>query len=189
MRCLYCPKRIHADSPPDHLPTFSIPDFLSGARYEATDGKTPRYNALYDIKDFHLFSEPKYSNLRANRSPREADLVKRLGTLDRRTCKTIYDSGRETYSADTTAPYITTLYVQPEEGKDAQMQSWLKGAFLEAMKAVPGWKRTSIHEVVDSLVISASASPKSNSAAKYLIVNGEYDFLLEGTAGQAGIRI
>lgn len=151
----------------------SIPDFLSGARYEATDGKSPRYNALYDIKDFHLFSQDKYSNLRANRSPREANLVKRLDTLDRRTCKTIFDSGREEYSAATTAPYITTLYIQPEEGKDAEMKSWLQAGMLYAMKAVPGWQRTSIHEVVDSLVISANASPQSNTAAKYLVVNGE----------------
>lgn len=152
----------------------SIPDFLSGARYEATDGKTPKYNALYDIEDFYLFSEPKYSNLRANRSPREANLVKRLDTLDRRTCKTILDTGRGQERADSTAPFITTLYIEPAEGEDQEMRQWLTGTFVQAMKAVSGWKRTSVHEVVDSLVISAKTSPQSNTAAKYLIVNGTY---------------
>lgn len=150
----------------------SIPDFLTGARYEATDGKSPKYNALYDIEDFHLFSQPKYSNLRANRSPREADLVKRLDTLDRRTCKTILDTGREDNTAKHTSPFITTLYIQPENVKDQEMKKWLTGDFVNAMKAVEGWKRTSVHEVVDSLVISAKASPQSNTAAKYLVVNG-----------------
>ena len=52
------------------------------------------------------------------------------------------------------------------------MRRWLSGEFVQAVKAVQGWKRTSIHEVVDSLVMSANKTPKSNTAAKYLVVNG-----------------
>lgn len=39
---------------------------------------------MYTISDNTVFGRDEYTKLRANRSPREADLVKRLNLLDRR---------------------------------------------------------------------------------------------------------
>jgi hypothetical protein len=39
---------------------------------------------MYTISDNTVFGREEYTKLRANRSPREADLVKRLNLLDRR---------------------------------------------------------------------------------------------------------
>jgi hypothetical protein len=97
--------------------------------------------------------------------------VKRLETLDRRTSKTILDTGRQDYSAASTSPYIT-LYIQPKSGTEEELKQCITGDMLAAFKAIKGWKRTKIHDVVDSLVISAKSSPQANTAAKYLVVNG-----------------
>lgn len=164
----------------------SIPEFLAGARYQAVDQQKPRFSAVYDISDYHLFSQEKYTALRANRSPREAELVKRFAALDRRTCKTIYDSGRTSFAAKDTAAYITTLYISPPAGQEKDLEEWFKGQYVAEMRKIPGWKRTSLHEVVDSLLTSATASPKSNSAAKYLAVNGRlaYSHLSESSTNK-----
>ena len=53
------------------------------------------------------------------------------------------------------------------------MLEYLKGDFLAGVRKVPGWRRTAIYDVVDSLVTSANHSPKENQAAKYLVVIGE----------------
>ena len=137
------------------------------------DAKAPKYAALYDIEDYILFSQPKYTHLRANRSPREADLVKRLDMLDRRTCKTIFDTGIGSKAARDAPAFITTLYLQPNEGKDSSFVKWFEGEMVPFLKKAHGWRRTARHEVVDSSVMSATRKAEVNTAAKYLVISGE----------------
>jgi len=151
----------------------SIPEFLTGARYVAADSGKPNYMALYELEHFKIFSEPKYTKLRANRSPREADLVKRLETLDRRTCKIVSDTGRASYQAKDTAPFVTTYYIQPAQGGEKEFVKWYEEDFVKMLKGTKGWRRSFMNEVVDSLVIGAKHSPESITAAKYLVVSGE----------------
>lgn len=136
----------------------------------------PHYNALYDISNFHLFSQTKYTALRANRSPREAALVARLETLDRRSCKTLLDTGRQSYAAKDTAPAITTFYIQPREGLDGAMSTYLKSVYLEQLKKQKGWRRTGVYQVVDALLTGVDRKPNSTSAAKFLVVHGKLQF-------------
>ncbi|TRM58986.1 hypothetical protein BD626DRAFT_550431 [Schizophyllum amplum] len=79
----------------EHVPLRlnNLRSFLNGARYSAYDNETPSWLALYDINDTSTFTKDEYTRLRANRSPREADLVKRLALLDRRTYEALEDSG------------------------------------------------------------------------------------------------
>lgn len=70
----------------EHVPlrTSTLSTFHTATRFEAADGKQPQWAAMYTISDNKVFGREEYTKLRANRSPREADLVKRLNLLDRR---------------------------------------------------------------------------------------------------------
>ncbi|KAF9269809.1 hypothetical protein L218DRAFT_890688 [Marasmius fiardii PR-910] len=68
----------------EHIPLRlnHLPEFLSGARYQSTSDNT--WVSVYEVSHPELFSQPSYTTLRENRSPREANLVNRLALLDRR---------------------------------------------------------------------------------------------------------
>lgn len=79
----------------EHIPlrTSTLREFATAARFKLIDGvgsssapskAVPTWAALYTISDNDIFQKEAYTKLRANRSPREGDLVKRLGLLDRR---------------------------------------------------------------------------------------------------------
>lgn len=75
-------------------------EFASAARYSSKTLASPSsssafeagWGAAYTISSNALYNDSRYVGLRSNRSPREADLVKRLGVLDRRIYKTLGDS-------------------------------------------------------------------------------------------------
>ncbi|GAA5956272.1 hypothetical protein JCM3765_005613 [Sporobolomyces pararoseus] len=137
-----------------------ISEFLSGARYEASDSLSPRWSAAYDIASCALFSDPKYTKLRANRSPREGELVQRLGVLDRRTCETLGQTSKP-IKAGEAAKFVVTIAGDEEIGEGE----------LESLKGVEGWKRSSSHRVYDSLIIGHGKEPKTNSAPKFVVVH------------------
>lgn len=141
----------------------SIPEFLTGARYEASDSLSPRWSAAYDIESCSLFSDPKYTKLRANRSPREGELVQRLGVLDRRTCETLNQTSQPIKEVREVAKFVVTI-AGDEEIREQE---------LESLKTVQGWKRSSSHKVYDSLIIGYGKEPKSNVAPKFVVVHGE----------------
>ncbi|GAA5846213.1 hypothetical protein JCM3766R1_000750 [Sporobolomyces carnicolor] len=140
-----------------------IPEFLTGARYEATDGLPPGWSAAYDIESCALFSDPKYTKLRANRSPREGDLVQRLGVLDRRTCETLGQTSRP-LAANDAAKFVVTVAGDRE----------LDARELDALRNVDGWRRSSTHKVYDSLIIGHGQEAKSNVAPRFVSVH-EFD--------------
>ncbi|GAA5923764.1 uncharacterized protein JCM15063_003755 [Sporobolomyces koalae] len=141
-----------------------IPEFLTGARYEASDEIVPRWSAAYDIESCALFSDPKYTRLRANRSPREGQLVQRLGVLDRRTCETI-DQTSKPLSARDAAKFVLTVAGEDQVGQEDE---------LKVFQGLKGWKRSSSHKVYDSLIIGHGKEPKSNVAPKCVVVH-EFD--------------
>lgn len=146
----------------------SIPEFLTGARYEASDSLEPRWSAAYDISSVALFSDPKYTRLRANRSPREGALVVRLGVLDRRTCETLGQTS-EPIEAKEAAKFVVTIAGNEELGEGE----------LEALEGVEGWRRSSKHKVYDSLIIGHGKEAKSNVAPKFVVVHGKAPSLVQ----------
>lgn len=133
---------------------------MTGARYEAADSKKPGYLAAYDIADTSLFQDPKYTKLRANRSPREGDLVKRLESLDRRMAERLEQTS-EPPVADKTAKHVLTV------------ESDTKPADLRIMSKVPGWQRSHVHHVFDALIVGAGKEPVTQAPA-YLTVHGRF---------------
>ncbi|KAF9002529.1 hypothetical protein BDQ17DRAFT_533370 [Cyathus striatus] len=85
----------------EHVPArmHILKEFLSGARFSAADGKKPSWAALYEIDDTSTFEKDVYTRLRVERSIREAQIIKRLEVLDRRTGEVIYDSGASAMSS------------------------------------------------------------------------------------------
>lgn len=144
----------------------SISEFLTGARYVADDSLLPGYSAAYDISSVALFSDDKYTRLRANRSPREGALVARLGVLDRRTAQTLGQTSPPPEAKDAPRYVLTAASEEkPEEGE------------LEIFKGTEGWRRSHYHHIYDSLVIGHGKEAESNVAPKYVVIHGAFRFL------------
>ncbi|KAG5649104.1 hypothetical protein H0H81_006261 [Sphagnurus paluster] len=99
-----------------------LPSFLTGARFEESDGFKPSWLALYDIDDTVTFAHEGYTRLHANRSLHKADLVAKLEVLDRHTCEVVGDSGESliTTSLASTNPtkFIITHGLDLANGED-----------------------------------------------------------------------
>lgn len=137
-----------------------LPEFLTGSRYVASDSLKPSWLAHYDISTFALFSDPRYTSLRTNRSPREAGVVAHLETLDRRTCRVLTDSGPQ-YSVEEgkAAPFIVT--VASDQPVD-----------LAPLEELASCKRVYTSQVEDSLLTSFGHPPRPNAAPKHIATLG-----------------
>lgn len=152
-----------------------LSSFLTGARYFSENSK-PSWVAVYDIDDVATFSDPSYTRLRVNRSPREADLVKRLELLDRRTCQILGDSGESasssSYHPRNPSPFIATF------GVNSLDKNVLKviATDRERWEKVDGWLRTRVYEVIDNLRSGLGVSPgeEAQKIPKYMVVIGEW---------------
>ena len=146
----------------------SIPEFETGARYQAADGFSPGWSAAYDIRSVALFSDPKYTRLRANRSKREGELVARLEVLDRRTAEKLGETSPPPPANEAPA-FVLTL--AGDERPDGQKD-------LERFKDVKGWRRSHYDHVYDSLIIGYGRQPESNVAPKYAVIHGQFQLPL-----------
>lgn len=155
----------------DHLPSF-----LTGARYSASDSCLPSWIALYDIDDTSTFNHESYTRLRANRSLREGELVKRLELLDRRTCELLTDENKGlTSSYDPKDPTKFLLTQGVECRGDEEVKNWLRETAVQ-LNEVEGWTRTRGYRCIDNLKsgISVGSNPKEQEIPRYLVVHGKY---------------
>ncbi|KAG9227130.1 hypothetical protein CCMSSC00406_0010234 [Pleurotus cornucopiae] len=165
----------------EHIPLRlnNLPSFLTGARYRASDALTPSWIALYDIDSTSTFSDESYTRLRSNRSPREADLIKRLELLDRRTLVAYLDSGEN--SEKTTSlrcsnptPTLIThgLDFDVASGDKGAVEAWWKG-HLGIMATTNGWVRSRVFECIDSGKVGARINEgrESQDVPRYFVVH------------------
>ncbi|KAJ7182805.1 hypothetical protein C8R43DRAFT_13397 [Mycena crocata] len=152
-----------------------LTSFLTGARFSAADSLTPSWLAVYDIDDTATFQHESYTRLRANRSPREANLVQRLELLDRRTYQIVSDSGESALTSsykptNPTATLITHWINFSEEG--VAFQTWSDEAF-RLLKSVDGWVRTRTYKCIDNLKTGTRVpkGPEAQIVPKYLAVH------------------
>ncbi|KAK7049847.1 hypothetical protein VNI00_005277 [Paramarasmius palmivorus] len=144
-----------------------LPDFETGARYSALDGQKPGWVSLYEVTSVSIFSDPSYTRLRENRSPREVDLIKRLDLLDRRTYEAYWDSGEVESSKSCSlkvGPNSTSVVVTHglELVGGKTVDAWIEEA---QFKNVEGWLRTRVVRCVDNLKTGLTV-PKSADAQK-----------------------
>ncbi|KAL4257074.1 hypothetical protein AB1N83_012930 [Pleurotus pulmonarius] len=165
----------------EHIPLRlnNLPSFLTGARYRASDGLTPSWIALYDIDSTSTFSDESYTRLRMNRSPREADLIKRLELLDRRTLAVYLDSGensKKTSSLRCTnpTPILIThgLDCNAASGGKGAVEAWWNG-LLETLTMTNGWVRSRVFECIDSGKVGTRINEgrESQDVPRYFVVH------------------
>jgi hypothetical protein len=149
--------------------------FLTGARFYASDSLKPSWVALYDIDDTSTFQKESYTRLRANRSPREAALIARLETLDRRTCELVHDSGESKLTSSLAAPdptkFITTHGLVLSEDQDVAAR---EEEIVRSLRDLKGWVRTRVFKVLDNLKSGTSVGkgPEEQIVPKFHVMHG-----------------
>ncbi|KAJ7472406.1 hypothetical protein B0H11DRAFT_2237063 [Mycena galericulata] len=152
-----------------------LPSFLTGARFSASDSLAPSWLAVYDIDDTTTFQHESYTRLRANRSPREANLVQRLQILDRRTYEFVSDSGESaltsSYKPTNPTKALITHWINVPDGDDA-FRAWSEEA-LSALKGVEGWVRSRTYKCIDNFKTGTGIpeGPEAQVVPKYLAVH------------------
>lgn len=133
---------------------------------------------MYDIDDTATFQHESYIRLRANRSPREANLVQRLEILDRRTYEFITDSGESlrttSYKPENPTQVLVTHGINVSgDDPDRAFEAW-SGETFHALKGVEGWVRTRTYKCIDNLKtgVAVPKVPEAQVVPKYLAVHG-----------------
>jgi hypothetical protein len=156
-----------------------LPSFLTAARFSASDSLKPSWVAMYDVDDTATFGQESYTQLRANRSLREADLVKRLEILDRRLCEVVWDSGisKDTSSMGSANP--TRFVVTHGVGLQAEIDGWARGVW-DNSKDVGRWLRMRILKCFENgkTGTAVGSDPEEQIVPKYLVVHGRLKPLL-----------
>lgn len=155
-----------------------LPSFLTGARFTATDALKPSWAALYDVDDTLTFQHESYTRLRANRSPREANLVVRLEILDRRTCELVSDSGESevTSSLASKNPSKGLVTHGVNVNGETDFDGWTKDIF-QRLRGVRGWVRSRTFMCIDNLKTGtavAGKGPEEQIVSKYIVVHGQW---------------
>jgi hypothetical protein len=201
----------------EHVPlrTKKFSTFLTAARYEVTSSaysseidKDPslafdaRWAALYTISSNALYTDPAYTSLRTNRSPREGELLSRVSVLDRRIYRLVFDSSADGAIDITTesrggigpapadlrartkeevqqeAPFVVATSITPAKGNKAAYDDWYYKEHVGMLAKVPGWKRTRRFELVDALVNGKGVKSNNGDGAHVplcLGLHGEED--------------
>lgn len=144
------------------LPACSLWEFETAARYAALDGSKPGWMATYEVPSIQFFQNPRYTKLRANRSPREAELVQRLETLDRRTASWVNEKGERSLNFEKTAPVVVTLGLPGQTEVD----------LVDAFKSIEGCRRATAWNIYDALLMRHGQPPAPNVSPKAFLVAG-----------------
>jgi hypothetical protein len=189
----------------EHVPlrTKKFSTFLSAARYEVTASShssetdsTPsaafkaKWSAIYTISSNAVFTDPAYTSLRTQRSPREGELLSRIGVLDRRMYRLVYDSAadgaiditknsrdgigpapadlraRTASDIEKEAPFVVATSVTPAEGNKDAYDEWYAKEHVAMIAKVPGWHRTRRYELIDALVNGKEVKPSNGDGGE-----------------------
>lgn len=168
----------------EHVPlrTERFATFRSAARYAVTSsysssaqagekGPPGGWVALYTVSANDTFAHKSYTELRSQRSEREAELFTRLAIVDRRIYKLDYDSDadaalpkRTTHTGLTpqpaaqTAPYIVTNSVDMVDAEhQGHYNEWFEREHVPMLAAIPAWRRSRRFTLLDNGVTGVKA--------------------------------
>lgn len=125
--------------------------FSTGQRYRATDGEKPTFLATYDVTDMQILTQPVYTELRANRSPREAATIGQVAVK-----RYFFDHGATQQAADftehgeqsdseaegTVLVYVDVTLKEGVENAEAELNKWYDEEHFPMLSKVPGWLRS-----------------------------------------------
>lgn len=180
-----------------------FPEFRSAARYSCSTLTSPsataspafqaEWGAAYTISSNALYNDARYTALRSNRSPREADLVKRLGVLDRRIYKTMGDSRaskeprgdvrpqrKEQIEEEACRVEVTGFDAEQSE---AEVAKWFADEAKPALLKREGVTRVRLLVLIDALINGVEAG-EGNADAKDV---PRWALYIEGAEGVEGV--
>jgi hypothetical protein len=129
----------------EHVPLrMQFPEFRNGYRFQAVDGATPGWLATYDV-DTDFLETPRYTALRANRSPREQYVVDRLAVLDRRIYSLEYEAGA---LADRPRYQVIVGLTSTDE---TNLLRWYQQEHIPLLMEIPGWDRVRQFRLLDGV--------------------------------------
>jgi len=169
-----------------------IPEFLTGARYQAADDKKPGWIALYDTGSPSIFQHPSYTRLRETRSPREAALVKRLDVLDRRMYEVVLETDMKAGGLSTglamgnPTQWIVThgLDIDQEHshgGADVVNEIWQ--TIVAEGNRVPSLLRSQLLKCIENSKsgVTVSSDSEAQRVSNYFVLHGTRIVLLQFT--------
>ncbi|ERS95485.1 hypothetical protein HMPREF1624_08001 [Sporothrix schenckii ATCC 58251] len=128
--------------------------FTTGQRYRATDGEKPTFLATYDVTDMAILTQPVYTDLRANRSPREAETIGQVAVkrylFDLQSSRQADDFVPPANQSDSAVDGTVLVYVdvtlnetaETAEKAEAELVRWYEEEHFGMLTKVPGWLRT-----------------------------------------------
>ncbi|SPO22277.1 uncharacterized protein UTRI_00955 [Ustilago trichophora] len=158
-----------------------FPTFRSAVRYSVPNttlspiqGNAPgsSWGAFYTISDNSVFSDSSYTNLRSQRSQREAELFTRLAIIDRRIYKLEYDSdwddnikmdrkklGLKVQTQKDTPRYLVTNSIDIKDEWKQEYDTWFQEEHVPMLSKIKGWRRSRRFTLVDNGVNGREAKP------------------------------
>ncbi|PAV22525.1 hypothetical protein PNOK_0248200 [Pyrrhoderma noxium] len=138
----------------EHIPLRTVlSGFHTATRLIQADNRKPTWAAIYDISDIDFLKSDAYTNLARTRSPREADLLGRIGLLDRR-IYTLNESGPTTISPEfaghTNGMALLPISFDVPPDFEAEFDRWYNEEHIALLSKVPGWLRTRRFILADS---------------------------------------
>lgn len=168
----------------EHGPTrLRLPHiFTSGLRYAATDGERPHFLALYDVASMHHLDTPTYTDLRARRSPREAETIAQVDVRryfydlvsEKKAPGFVAPEARPDPDADAEGHVLVAVETTTTAlaGAEQALYKWYDEEHVPMLAKVPGWLRTRVFRTATGL--------DKEAPLKYLVL---HDYARENGLG------
>jgi pimeloyl-ACP methyl ester carboxylesterase len=176
----------------EHGPTrLRLPHiFTNGLRYRATDGQQPHFLAVYDVTSMAHLETPTYTDLRANRSPREAATIGQVD-VDRKFFDLVATQQSPLFAPieqlpDAEAEGLVLVSVEVSlksgvEGAEEAVTKWYEEEHIPMLSKIPGWLRSRVFRT-PSVIEGATGEVKIATLHEYAKENG-----LEGPEHKAAM--
>lgn len=166
----------------EHGPTrLRLPHiFANGLRYRATDGQQPHFLAVYDVTSMSLLETPTYTDLRANRSPREAATIAQVD-VDRRFLDLVatqqgpqFVPAEHLADAEAEGRVLVSVEVSLKPGvagaEDAVIK-WYTEEHIPMLSKIPGWLRSRVFRTPSSAVVEQGAAAAAAAEVKIVTLH------------------
>ena len=166
----------------EHGPTrLRLPHiFTNGLRYRATDGQQPHFLAVYDVTSMAHLETPTYTDLRANRSQREAATIGQVD-VDRKFFDLVATQQSPLFApieqlTDAEAEGLVLVSVEVSlkpgvEGAEEAVTNWYKEEHLPMLSKIPGWLRSRVFRT-PSAIENGAGEVKIVTLHEYAKENG-----------------
>jgi hypothetical protein len=137
----------------EHGPArLTVPGLTGACRYEALDGLTPRWLALYELDSPDVLDSAEYKAVVEGGSDRDKFIMSHLPTLDRRIYVQLSDDG----AAGSAEPLAVANSVSPQAVDD--MTAWYEQEHIPMLLTVPGWRRIRRYQLTGPAPLDAAGA-------------------------------